>query len=86
MIQILQITVWSVALANARLVCVFGNPTVAEEYRLRRVFVGTVVSERYEPPAKHFDQEGTTYTVRVDELIRGQLPRTIRIFSENSSG
>jgi hypothetical protein len=85
MIQILQITLWSVALVNARFVCVFGNPTVAEEYRLRRVFVGTVVSERYEPPTKYFDQEGTTYTVRVDEPIKGQLQRTIRIFSENSS-
>jgi hypothetical protein len=85
MIQILQITIWAAALVNTRFVCVVGNPTVPEEYHLRRVFVGTVLSERYEPPTKYFDQEGTTYTVRVDEPIRGQLLRTIRIFSENTS-
>jgi hypothetical protein len=50
------------------------------------VFIGTVVSERHEPPTKNWDQEGTTYAVRVYERLRGQLPGTVQLFSENSSG
>jgi hypothetical protein len=67
-------------------VCLNGHPTVDAEYRLSTVFIGTVVSERYEPPTKEWDQEGTTYTVRVDERLHGPLPQTVQLFSENSSG
>ena len=72
--------------AIAGFVCLNGRPAVDAEYRLRTVFIGTVISERSEPPTKEWDQEGTTYTVRVDERLRGQLPRRVRLFSENSSG
>jgi hypothetical protein len=67
-------------------VCLNGHPTVATEYRLRSVFIGTVLAERYEPPTKIFDQEGTTYAVRIDEPLRGRFAKTILLFSENSSG
>jgi hypothetical protein len=86
MIQTLSVILLSMASLSADFVCLNGHPTVAVEYRRRVVFIGTVVSEQYEPPTKQWDQEGTTYVVRVDERLRGQLPRTVQLFSENSSG
>jgi hypothetical protein len=68
--------------------CLNGHPTVEAEFASREgVFVGTVRSEGVESPAAdgHFD-DGTTYIVKVDEVLRGRLPKTVRIFSENSSG
>jgi hypothetical protein len=85
-IKTIAVLLLSMASASAHFVCVNGHLTVDAEYHRGIVFIGTVLSERYEPPTKVFDQEGTTYTVRVDERIRGKLPRTIHIFSENSSG
>jgi len=85
MVLFLQLTLWLTSFDSGS-VCLDGHPTVAAEYRLRRVLIGTVLAERYEPPTKVFDQEGTTYTVRVDEPIRGQFGKTVLLFSENSSG
>jgi hypothetical protein len=51
------------------------------------VFAGTVTAATPEPPANRpFDLDGTTYTLTVDETFRGRLPKTVRIFSENSRG
>jgi hypothetical protein len=86
MIQMFSVVLFWLTPAVAGSACLNGYPTVSAEYRLRRVFIGTVVSEQYEPATKYWDQEGVTYTVRVDEPLRGQLPKTIRLFSENSSG
>lgn len=62
-----------------------GYPTVVQEFEERyAVFTGTVLSEHHEPATKYFDQAGTTYEVRVDELFKGRSPRSIRLFSENS--
>jgi hypothetical protein len=68
--------------------CLTGHPTVQAEYRLRNsVFVGTVISEHNESAEeKYFDQDGVTYTVKVDEVLRGRPPKTVLLFSENSSG
>ena len=85
-IQILPVALLWLTSPIPDFVCLNGHPAVDAEYRLRTVFIGTVVSERYEPPTKDWDQEGTTYAVRVDERLRGQLPRTVQLFSENSSG
>jgi len=74
--------------AEGLVVCLNGHPTVEAEFaESEAVFVGTVVSERTEPPAgdRYFD-DGTTYTVRVDDVVRGRLEKIVRIFSENSSG
>ena len=56
-------------------VCLNGNPTVAEEFKDRDgVIAATVLAERYEPPfGKYFIEEGTTYTVRVDEVFKGRM-------------
>ena len=86
MIQILPVALLWLMSPAAGFVCLNGPPTVDAEYRLRTVFIGTVVSERHEPPTKNWDLEGTTYAVRVYERLRGQLPRTVHLFSENSSG
>jgi len=85
-IQILSVAQLWLTSPVADFVCLNGHPTVDAEYRLRTVFIGAVVSERHEPPTKDWDQEGTTYAVRVDERLHGQLPRTVQLVSENSSG
>jgi hypothetical protein len=81
---LLHAALWLVTL-DAPPVCSNGYPTVAAEYRLRRVFLGTVLAERHEPPQTSSDQEGTTYTVRVDEALRGRFSKTVLLFSENST-
>jgi hypothetical protein len=68
-------------------VCVNGFPSVEDEYKQSdMVFIGHVVSEEPEPEDPPRYLEGTTYTVRVDEVLRGKPSPTLRLFSENSSG
>ena len=51
------------------------------------VFTATVISQRHVPPLdKFFDLDGDMYTIKVEEVFRGKLPRTVELFSENSSG
>lgn len=57
MIQILSVTLLWLTSPIADFVCLNGHPTVDAEYRLRTVFIGTVVSERHEAPMKDWDQE-----------------------------
>ena len=85
---LLQIVpLWFVLVAGET-ACLNGHPTVQTEYRLRNsVLVGTVISEHDESAVdKYFDQDGVTYTVKVDEVLRGRPPKTVLLFSENSSG
>jgi hypothetical protein len=87
-VPLLQIvSLWFVLVAGDT-ACLNGHPTVQIEYRLRNsVFVGTVRSEHNESAEeKYFDQNGVRYTVRVDEVLRGRPPKTVLLFSENSSG
>ena len=86
MIHILPVALLLLATPASGFVCVNGFPTVAAEYGRRMVFIGTAVSERYERATKDWDQDGTTYAVRVDERLHGQLPKRVHLFSENSSG
>lgn len=44
-----------------------------------------VVSEEFTPESKnHLD--GTTYPVQVEEVLHGSHAKTVKLFSENSSG
>lgn len=85
-VAVIAYCVASVFADNRAPVCLNGHPSVAQEYRLSyAVLIGEVVSEKREPRSKDF-YEGTSYVVRVRETICGKLPRTITLFSENSSG
>jgi hypothetical protein len=84
----LTISLWSVLAISPSAVCLNGHATTQAEYEHSYgVFLGTVVAEQSVPAAsKPWDQEGTSYTVRVDELLRGKLSGRVRVFSENSTG
>ena len=65
-------------------VCPRGKTTVHDEYRGSDVVVvGTVVRATPVPLSRDF-QEGTAYTVRVNETLKGKAPAQLRLFSENS--
>ena len=49
------------------------------------VFIGVVLGERL-VPAKSENLDGTVYTVKIEELLRGSVPPRVEVFSENSSG
>lgn len=67
-------------------VCLDGYPTVEHEFRKSVfVFVGRVTSEEFTPESKNF-LEGSTYMVLVEEILKGSPPKSVRLFSENSSG
>jgi len=68
------------------LVCLEGQPSVQHEYQgSYGVLIGHVVAERAVPESKDY-LDGTAYSVRVDEVLRGKLPDSIEVFSENTSG
>lgn len=65
-------------------VCPRVKTTVRDEYRGSDVVVvGTVMRAAPVPLSRDF-QEGTAYTVRVNEALKGKAPAQLRIFSENS--
>jgi hypothetical protein len=74
--------------SGALAACVLGDySTRAEFERSSVVAVVRVVSERPVPDQKEQGRfEGTVYTVRVQETLRGRALRTLSVFSENSSG
>jgi len=65
-----------------------GHISISSEYRTSKaVVIGTVMSEKIVPETTDgFFDDGTTYRVRVDRTFRGELPVTVNIFSENTSG
>lgn len=65
-----------------------GHISISLEYRTSKaVLIGTVMSEKTVPETTDgFFEDGTTYRVRVDRTFRGDLPATVDIFSENTSG
>ena len=67
-------------------VCLEGHPSVEKEYQQSYgVLIGHPVAEHAVPQSKDY-LDGTAYSVRVDEVLRGHLPDSLEVFSENSSG
>ncbi len=67
-------------------VCFFGHPSLEQEYQnSTMIFVGRVTSEEFTPESKNY-LDGTTYSVQVEEVLRGSPGKTVKLFSENSSG
>ena len=44
-----------------------------------------MTSEEFTPESKKY-LDGTTYSVQVEEVLRGSPGKTVKLFSENSSG
>jgi len=66
--------------------CGRGHPSVSVEFHTSvAVFMGQVVDSAADSASKDW-LDGTTYTVQVDEQLRGSLPSMVKLFSENSSG
>lgn len=71
--------------APAKAACLLGDYSVKSEFeRSIAVVIGTVVNERPTPESKDLS-DGVTYTVRVEESLRGHVPATMELFSANSS-
>ncbi len=67
-------------------VCVNGHPSLEQEYENSAVvFVGRVISKEFTSESKNY-LDGITYSVSVQEILRGTSAKTFRLFSENSSG
>jgi hypothetical protein len=67
-------------------VCLNGHPTLEQEYQSSTtVFVGRVTSEVFTPESKNY-LDGTTYSVHVEEVLRGAPAKIVKLFSENTSG
>ena len=72
--------------STALAVCLNGHPSLQQEYqRSTTVFVGRVVSEDFTPESKNY-LDGTTYSVQVEEVLRGSPAKTVKLFPEYSSG
>lgn len=75
----------SLLLGNAPYDCARVRPSVRDEYKgSDAVVVGTVVRALPVPVTRDY-QDGTTYVVRVNEILKGKPPAQIRLFSENSA-
>jgi hypothetical protein len=67
-------------------VCLEGRLSVDREYhKSSGVLIGRVIASRAVPESKEY-LEGTVYSVRVEEALHGELPDTVEVFSENTSG
>lgn len=67
-------------------VCLSGHPSLEQEYLSSTiVFVGRVVSEEFTPRSKNYE-DGTTYSLDVGEVLRGSPAKTVKVFTENTSG
>jgi hypothetical protein len=67
-------------------VCLHGHPSAEKEYQQSYgVLIGHVVAAGAVLESKDY-LDGTAYSVRVNEVLRGHLPDTLEVFSENSSG
>jgi hypothetical protein len=66
--------------------CLNGHLSPEQEYQVSpTVFMGRVVSEEFTLESKN-DLDGIEYAVQVEEVLRGAPTKTVKIFSENSSG
>jgi hypothetical protein len=67
-------------------VCLTDHPSLEQEYQSSKtIFVGRVASEEFTPESKNY-LDGTTYSVHVEEVLRGSPAKIVKLFSENSSG
>ena len=67
-------------------VCIHGHLSVPTEYtQSDAVLIGRVVGHRTVPASDSFE-DGDVYRVRVRERLRGRLPASFEVFSENSNG
>ena len=77
------VVVWT---STAFAVCLNGHPSLKQVYqRSTTVFVGRVVSQDFTPESKN-NLNGTTYSVQVEEVLRGSPAKTVKLFPEYSSG
>ncbi|MGC4095728.1 MAG: hypothetical protein QM706_01315 [Nitrospira sp.] len=66
--------------------CPIGVPSLEHEYKnAAMVFVGHVTSEDVTPESTN-QLDGSTYTIHVEEALRGSRSKSVQIFSENTSG
>ena len=76
--------VWPSGLVFAT--CLNGNPSLEQEFHgAAMVFVGRVDSEEFTSESTNY-LDGTTYALHVEEMLRGSRQKTVKIFSENTSG
>ena len=81
------IAVLSVAQTGALAACVDGHPTIEAEFRkVPIVAIGKVESESPAQPPWEGMYEGTHYSLRITETLKGPARKSITLFSENSSG
>jgi hypothetical protein len=74
------------ATSSAHAYCGRGNPSIEQEFEDSDVVLrGLVTAESHAAAAGSFE-DGTFYTVSVAEALRGKVGKTLRLFSENSSG
>ncbi|MBI1818325.1 MAG: hypothetical protein HYR72_25370 [Deltaproteobacteria bacterium] len=80
------VVAWCASMRPVFAACVNGHPSLEQEYRSSAVvFAGRVGSQEVTPEAGGY-ADGTTYSVSVEEVLRGAPGKTINLFSENSSG
>src|SRR6185437_2711504 len=66
--------------------CGNGSPSVEEEFKSSKgVLAGTMIHSRDILDAEGFVQ-GTFYSIRVSEVLKGSPGKTVELYSENSSG
>jgi hypothetical protein len=84
---ILSILAFLVIGSQVNAACLYEHPqTINEEFcDSQSVFIGKVLSEIHVPDSGRY-LEGKNYLVEVKEVFKGNLPKTVTIFCENSSG
>ncbi len=69
----------------AEAACLLGDYSVKSEFeRSIAVVIGTVLKEHPAPDSNGL-YDGVTYIVSINESLRGRVPATVELFSENSS-
>ena len=71
--------------SSALALCLLDTRLPVEFERSDAVLIGTVTATRHVGETKGY-YEGDFYTVKVQEVFRGTVPETIRVFTENTSG
>jgi hypothetical protein len=81
------VSLWFALAMSASAVCLNGHPAVQKEYDLSyAVFIGTVTGQQHVPAPSPLEPDGTTYVLKVDEVLRGKVEANVSVFSENSTG
>lgn len=84
LLGVFAVFVFTSALAGA--FCGNGSPSVEEQFKSSKVVLaGTMIDSRDILDAEGFVQ-GTFYSIRVSEVLKGSSGKTVELYSENSSG